>query len=231
MEKMAVQESRGYIYTWNEYEELKQQDKWKGGWVRTLDKELKYIDSNGREYDSTLGSQENPFPMHVFDEMESNGTWAGGWVRLQNGQVIYVKDFNSDFGSGTGCGSGSGSGCGCGCGCGSGSDGDGGDLAPSACHIVGGEYRIGTLMQASNYVGDVYIEWTPGNTDGGQGMANAYLTIKYTPANYRVYNNTRCKWIAPYTISFDGYLVVENSLLRFDYDINGEFIIPSTYRV
>lgn len=240
------------------YEEMRQNDIWLGGWVK-FGTTLKYVDSNKNEYNSTLGNQSNPCSTAIYNEMVSNGIWESGWIIDSFGESRYIQSFNlistsgsgcgcgsgsgSGSGSGCGCGSGSGSGCGCGCGCGSGSgsgSGSGNGLGNSiaAAHpISAGTYNAGSVKVIfktgeTQVIGDFYITWTAGSTNGQNEMSTASVSIRIYKSEYSiVQNHAYTSWESPYVLSISGAFTISyrNNIETFTIDTN--FLIPEKYHV
>lgn len=232
--------TKRYPYTWAEYEELKRQGRWKGGWVNVFG-ELKYISYSNKQYSSSLGSKNDPCPMDIYYEMTSNGTWDGGWV-IYGDESVYlpILQLDSNSGAGCGCGSGSGSDSGCGSGsesgsgCGSGSD-------KPAYPITSGEFSLGRIhakiesgISVSDlYIEDLYIAWMPGDTYGSNNLASVSFSVKNTPTTppITVSNSIDGRWTAPYVISYNGFLHVTVNTSYFSRNVEGTFEIPLAYRV
>ena len=240
------------------YEEMRQNRIWLGGWVK-FGTTLKYVDSYENEYNSTLGNHSNPCSTAIYNEMMSNGIWESGWIIDSFGESRYIQSFDliitsgsgcgcgsgsgSGSGSGCGCGSGSGSACGCGCGCGSGSgsgSGSGNGLGNSiaAAHpISAGTYNAGSVKVIfetgeTEVIGDFYITWTAGSTNGQNEMSTASVSIRIYNSKYSiVQSHAYTSWESPYVLSISGAFTISyrNNIETFPIDTN--FLIPEKYHV
>ena len=234
------------------YSEMQQLDIWIGGWVGSSP-DVSYYSASGTQYDSYLGNTNNdPWPWAIYDEMLSNGIWEGGWVQDDNELPRYMQNFplTFDLGNGCGCcgdsgssGSGSGSGSsnsgcdGSGSGSGSGSDSGGGNEPggeAQGCSISAGNYNAGTItlvIHSFVYIGELYINWTAGNTIGQNGLSNVSISIRlYDSVVHFQDNNMYAIWEDAYELSIHGSFTVICGLEEYRYILNGgSFTIPGEY--
>ena len=75
-------------YTNAERNELKNLNRWYGGWVKDSNDSLTYYNQgDGMSYN--YGRKDAPYQVYVYNEMQTNGTWIGGWVE---GSLIGLVD-------------------------------------------------------------------------------------------------------------------------------------------
>lgn len=231
-------------YTRAEYDELKNHNNWKGGWVSGLGA-IMYISQDYKDYMYTLGTKTDPCPMEIYNEMLSNGTWEGGWVE-HNGEIVYLPKLQIDLkpGTGSGCGSGSGSGSvGSGSGDESGSDsGSGsGDSSGARSPISSGEYVIGEVsiktttgkFEDLDRIGTLVVHWMAGNTSGSFGLAPISFDIrdKASGLKYDVHVGISSSWTAPYEASYMGGITLSSADETVSGNIEGIFVVPFMYRI
>lgn len=217
------------------FSEMQSNEIWTGGWVSTAQNGTKFYDADGTEYENTLGSMSNPYPLLVFNDLIMGLNWSGGWIREYDNSLRYVQPIEINLNSGGG-----GSGCGCGSGSGCGGDGyDGcssgsGGLEPSTCPILEGHIKGGVLsIPDENVVGDLYLSWSGGNTRICE-LSNITITIipresKYTFENSSLY----VAWEDAYEAVMHGtFRVIKfHSVDLGTYSFDGHFVVPTQYRI
>lgn len=202
---------------------------WTGGWVSTSQFGTRFYDTYGTEYDSTYGSMSNPYSLSVYDDLMLSLSWDGGWIREFDGLLRYVQSIQINMntgGSGLGCGIGNGSEIGGGSGS--------GILEPSTCPILEGRIKGGILSIPDEVaIGDLYIEWTNGNTRIGNLSAITISIISRKSCYTFEIISSYVAWENAYeAVSHGTFRIIKNhSIDMGTYSFDWRFVVPAKYRV
>lgn len=98
--------------------------------------------------------------------------------------------------------------------------------------IYAGSCMAGIINIANEcVVGEVYLNWSEGNTVGHSEMSNAFVSIRFNDTSITITeNNIQKEWTSEYTLSIGGYFKASINQNERIYFINGTFIVPMVHR-
>lgn len=206
------------MVTYDEYQMMKLNGEWHGGWVMLLDYNVAYITTfDNVEQDNEigrLGSYGNPFSETAYNEMMAAHTWPGGHVQYVN-DVIYRLSYILQMSSSGSC--------------------SGSVLEPvsgcGACYVRPGVEDVITTQSGKI---TVRLTWGPGYT---QQIPFSYLHVfvLLKPPYQEVTNTLTAEWDEGYNVRFNGTFEYRNtngnnSIQVFSIGGNPLYEIPEMYR-